>query len=132
NTAESSGVYSESFYSFSSFGWSPVRTINSRSYQYIEAPKPELYDLRADPEEKENLVATQPAVASVLDKQLKELVQRYAPSDSSANGGQLDSEAVEKLRALGYMAYRSPVSAADLAAGLPDPKDKILDFNTLL
>jgi tetratricopeptide (TPR) repeat protein len=30
------------------------------------------------------------------------------------------------------MAYRSPVSAAALAAGLSDPKDKILDFNTLL
>jgi len=39
---------------------------------------------------------------------------------------------VEKLRALGYMAYRSPVSAEALAAGLSDPKDKISDFNTLL
>ena len=55
-------VYSESFYSFSSFGWSPLRTINNRSYQFIEAPKPELYDLRNDPEEKRNLLAEQPAV----------------------------------------------------------------------
>ena len=39
--------------------------------------------------------------------------------------------AIEKLRALGYMAYRSPVSAEALAAGLSDPKDKISDFNTL-
>jgi Flp pilus assembly protein TadD len=30
------------------------------------------------------------------------------------------------------MAYRSPVSAEALAAGLSDPKDKISDFNTLL
>jgi len=132
NAAESPGVYSESFYSFSSFGWSPVRTINNRSYQFIEAPKPELYDLRTDPEEKQNLIASQPAVASVLNQELRNLVLRYAPHDSRAGGGQLDPEAVEKLRALGYMAYRSPVSAADLAAGLPDPKDKILDFNTLL
>jgi arylsulfatase A-like enzyme/tetratricopeptide (TPR) repeat protein len=130
---DSARVYSESFYSFSSFGWSPVRTINNRSYQFIEAPKPELYDLRNDPEEKQNLIADQPAVASVLDQELKDLVLRYAPHDSPTGGGsQLDPEATEKLRALGYMAYRSPVSAAALAAGLSDPKDKILDFNTLL
>lgn len=125
-------VYSESFYSFSSFGWSPVRTVNNRSYQFIEAPKPELYDLRNDPEEKRNLINEQPAVRSVLDQQLKSLVTRYAPHDSPAGGGQLDPEAIEKLRALGYMAYRSPVSAEALAAGLSDPKDKIADFNTLL
>ena len=126
-------VYSESFYSFSSFGWSPVRTVNDRSYQFIEAPKPELYDLRNDPEEKRNLITEQPAVASVLSEELKKLVARYAPTDSSAGAGsQLDAAAVEKLRALGYMAYRSPVSAEALAAGLSDPKDKILDFNTLL
>jgi tetratricopeptide (TPR) repeat protein len=128
----STPVYSESFYSFSSFGWSPVRTINNRSYQFIEAPKPELYDLRNDPDENQNLVTDQPAVASVLHQQLTDLVLRYAPHDSPVDGAQLDASAVEKLRALGYMAYRSPVSAADLAAGLPDPKDKILDFNTLL
>jgi choline-sulfatase len=132
NSADSAPVYSESFYSFSSFGWSPVRTINNRSYQFIEAPKPELYDLRNDPEEKQNLIASQPAVASVLDQELKDLVHRYAPHESPTGGAQLDVAAVEKLRALGYMAYRSPVSAADLAAGLPDPKDKVLDFNTLL
>lgn len=125
-------VYSESFYSFSSFGWSPVRTINNQSYQFIEAPKPELYDLRKDPEEKQNLISEQPAVGSVMDQELKNLVLRYAPHDSPSGGSQLDAEAVEKLRALGYMAYRSPVSAEALAAGLSDPKDKILDFNTLL
>jgi choline-sulfatase len=131
-SSDSAPVYSESFYSFSSFGWSPVRTINNKSHQFIDAPKPELYDLRADPEEKQNLIADQPAVGSVLDQQLKNLVVRYAPYESPAGGSQLDAEAVEKLRALGYMAYRSPVSAEALAAGLSDPKDKVLDFNTLL
>jgi arylsulfatase A-like enzyme/Flp pilus assembly protein TadD len=126
-------VYSESFYSFSSFGWSPVRTVNNLSFQFIEAPKPELYDLRNDPEEKRNLITEQPSVASVLSEELKKLVARYAPKDSPAGpGSQLDAAAVEKLRALGYMAYRSPVSAEALAAGLNDPKDKIWDFNTLL
>jgi choline-sulfatase len=125
-------VYSESFYSFSSFGWAPLRTVNTNGYQYIEAPKPELYDLRDDPGETKNLITEQKATASVLAKQLKDLVGRYAPERHSANSSQISAEAAEKLRALGYMAYRSPVSAEALAAGLPDPKDKILDFNMVL
>jgi arylsulfatase A-like enzyme/Tfp pilus assembly protein PilF len=125
-------VYSESFYSFSSFGWAPLRTINTSSFQYIEAPKPELYDLRNDPAETRNLITDQKATSSVLAQQLKDLVTRYTPTSQSANSSQLSPEAVEKLRALGYMAYRSPVSAEALAAGLPDPKDKIWDFNAVL
>jgi len=125
-------VYSESFYSFSSFGWAPLRTVNTSTYQYIEAPKPELYDLRNDPAETTNLIANQKATASVLAQQMKDLIARYAPKSPSANSSQLTPEAVEKLRALGYMAYRSPVSAEALAAGLPDPKDKLWDFNAVL
>jgi len=132
-SSDAAPVYSESFYSFSSFGWSPVRTVNNRSYQFMEAPKPELYDLRNDPEQKRNLIAELPAISSVLSEQLKSLVARYLPKDSPSNSAsQLDEAAIEKLRALGYMAYRSPVSAEALAAGLSDPKDKISDFNTLL
>lgn len=125
-------VYSESFYSFSSFGWAPLRTIQSGTYQYIEAPKPELYDLRNDPAEARNLITEQKATASVLGQQLKDLVALYAPEVRSANTSQLSAEAAEKLRSLGYMAYRSPVSAEALAAGLADPKDKIWDFNVVL
>jgi arylsulfatase A-like enzyme/Flp pilus assembly protein TadD len=125
-------VYSESFYSFSSFGWAPLRTINTGAYQYIEAPKPELYDLRNDPAETKNLITEQKATASVLAQQLKDLVARYASDVHSANTSHLNAEAVEKLRSLGYMAYRSPVSAEALAAGLADPKDKIWDFNVVL
>ena len=125
-------VYSESFYSFSSFGWSPLRTVSNDTYQYIEAPNPELYNLRDDPAESRNLLAKQPAVASVLENKLKDLVSRYAPGESTTSTAGLSAEAAEKLRSLGYMAYRSPVSPEALAKGLADPKDKIEDFNTLL
>lgn len=131
---EANEVYSESFYSFSSFGWAPLRTINTSTYQYIEAPKPELYDLRADPAETKNMIADQPAVSSVLSEKLKQRVSQYAPPADSGDAAKsgLTAEAAEKLRSLGYMAYRSPVSNDALAKGLPDPKDKLWDFNTIL
>jgi arylsulfatase A-like enzyme/Flp pilus assembly protein TadD len=125
-------VYSESFYSFSSFGWSPLRTVHGGPYQYIEAPHPELYDLRNDPAQNKNIVTDQPATVSVLSQKLKEIVSQYAPKEGDAGQSQLSAEAIEKLRALGYMAYHSPVSAEALAKGLPDPKDKVWDFNAVL
>jgi len=59
-------AYSESFYSFSSFGWSPLRALETGRYHYIEAPLPELYDVVADPEEKNNLAPQQTATVAVL------------------------------------------------------------------
>src|SRR5207249_4885720 len=44
----------------------------------------------------------------------------------------LNPDALEKLRALGYVAYHSPVSPQALAAGLPDAKAKLEEFNSIL
>jgi choline-sulfatase len=125
-------AYSETFYPFSSFGWSPLHALETSRYQYIDAPKPELYDLIADPDEKNNLAAQQPAILAVLKEKLtiRLLDHRFTPAADS--GSALSPDAVEKLRALGYVAYRSPVSANALAAGLPDPKDKLWEFNSIL
>jgi len=125
-------AYSETFYPFSSFGWNPLRSLESGRYHYIEAPRAEFYDLQSDPEEKHNLAGEQPAVSAVLKEKLGELLARHAaPQKAAANPG-LSPETIEKLRALGYVAYRSPVSAEQLAKGLPDPKDKLGEFNAIL
>jgi hypothetical protein len=51
---------------------------------------------------------------------------------AATQDAKLSPDAAEKLRALGYMAYHSPVSAEALAAGLPDPKDRLWEFNAIL
>jgi choline-sulfatase len=48
-------VYSESRYGRSRFGWSELVSMTDGQFQYIRAPREELYDLRADPRERENL-----------------------------------------------------------------------------
>ncbi len=131
-TAEEEAAYSESFYPFSSFGWSPLRTLETSRYHYIQAPTPELYDLAADPEEKNNLAGQQKAAAAVLEDKLQAMlrVNPFQPGAEQTSG--LNADATEKLRALGYLAYRSPVSPEALAAGLPDPKSKLVEFNAIL
>lgn len=125
-------AYSETFYPFSSFGWSPLRSMHTERYHYIEAPRPELYDLRTDPEEKENVASKLSAITAALKQQLEQRVQKYAPAAGAAQGASLSPEAAEKLRQLGYMSFRVPVSEEALKAGLADPKDKLWEFNSIL
>ncbi len=125
-------AYSESFYAFSSFGWSPLHALQTSRYHYIEAPVPELYDVQADPQEKNNLAPQQSATVAVLKDKLQLLLRQnpFKPGETGTSG--LSPDALEKLQALGYVAYRSPVSAEALAAGLPDPKSKLWEFNSIL
>ncbi|MGC2185096.1 MAG: tetratricopeptide repeat protein, partial [Terriglobales bacterium] len=125
-------AYSESFYAFSSFGWSPLHALQTSRYHYIEAPVPELFDVQADPQEKNNLAPQQTATVAVLEDKLQALLRQnpFKPGEAGTSG--LSPDALEKLRALGYVAYRSPVSPEALAAGLPDPKSKLWEVNSIL
>ena len=125
-------AYSETFYPFSSFGWSPLHSLETARFHYIDAPQPELYDLQADPNEKNNLAAAQPATAQVLKDKIASLLRERPFASQKDASARLNPDAAERLRALGYVAYQSPVSAEALAAGLPDPKSKLSEFNAIL
>lgn len=81
-------AYSETFYPFSSFGWSPLHALETSRYHYIEAPQPELFDLAADPEEKNNLASQQTATVAVLKERLAKLLgdRPYTPAADSNAG----------------------------------------------
>jgi arylsulfatase A-like enzyme/Flp pilus assembly protein TadD len=125
-------AYSETFYPFSSFGWSPLRALESERFHYIDAPKPELYDLEADPGETRNIAADQPATVAVLKEKMRALLARNPFALREAGAGNLTPDAQEKLRALGYFGFHAPVSAESLQQGLADPKDKLWEFNSIL
>jgi len=129
---EADASYSETFYPFSSFGWSPLHSLETNRYHYIDGPDPELYDVTADPEEKSNLVPEQAAVVAVLKEKLKTCLQNRPFTATQTGIPELSPDAAEKLRSLGYVAYRSPVSSQALAAGLADPKTKLWEFNSIL
>jgi choline-sulfatase len=124
--------YSETFYTFSSYGWSPLHSLETSRYHYIDAPEPELYDLSTDPGETQNILARQRTAGAVLKDKLQQLMKSSTFKASGGSTSKLSPDAAEKLSALGYVSYRSPVSAEALAAGLPDPKGKLWEFNTTL
>ncbi len=125
-------AYSETFYPFSSFGWSPLHALESERFHFIEAPTPELYDLETDPGETRNIAAQQPATVAVLREKMQRLLAHNPFTRQDAGAGNLSPDAQEKLRALGYFGFRAAVSPQSLKQGLADPKDKLWEFNSIL
>jgi arylsulfatase A-like enzyme/Flp pilus assembly protein TadD len=132
NPATKAPAYSETFYPFSSFGWSPLHALQSERFHFIDAPKPELYDLDSDPGETRNIIDQQPATVAVLREKMQTLLAHNPFAPQNASAGNLSPDAQEKLRSLGYFGFRSAVSPETLKAGLADPKDKLWEFNSIL
>jgi arylsulfatase A-like enzyme len=100
-------VYGESMYP-RHFGGTPLRTIRDGRFKYIEARRPELYDLQTDPSELHDLSAARPSVMSAL----AQVLQSTNASDdrgSPANG--LDLERRRILAGLGYASGRQPYAS---------------------
>ncbi|HEX6083791.1 MAG TPA: sulfatase-like hydrolase/transferase [Thermoanaerobaculia bacterium] len=114
-------IYAESLYPRIHLGWSELRSLVDEKYHYIEAPKPELYDLASDPLEKSNVLASQRRVYAALRKELDAL-----PRGESATG-RIDPEEAKKLAALGYLSATAPSDGGPL----PDPKERIGELTTL-
>lgn len=112
-------AYVESRQPWLGFGWAPLRAIRTREHKLIEAPRPELYDLRRDPGETRNRLAEGAADAKRLRAALREVEGR----SSIASAGAGDAEVLESLRALGYVG--GGATPAEPPDGLPDPKDRM-------
>lgn len=118
--------YFESRYPYDEFGWSPLEGLIAGQYKYIRAPRPELYDMNADPNESRNLVTQQPDLAAKLDHQLTALIESLTPAGGTPTERANPSSAdMQKLRNLGYFgANPEPVNAKP-PPNLPNPKDRI-------
>ncbi|HKT12558.1 MAG TPA: sulfatase-like hydrolase/transferase [Terriglobia bacterium] len=126
-----SGQYSENYAPLIHFGWNRLLGIEWRGMEYIETTRPELYDLKADPDELHNLYSTHQALAHEMNQRLQDLIRRYtsASKASAAAGRSTDPALLASLRSLGYAA----VSVANLpqadTRNLPDPKDRVQAYN---
>jgi choline-sulfatase len=118
-------VFSESLYPQKHFGTSALASLRSGHYKYIEAPRPEFYDLAQDPGELTNLYASKASVASAYHERLNQLRLVYKPR-AQVTQNALSPEAIERLHALGYLTGRN--SAPTPASSAIDPKDRILDY----
>ena len=118
-------VYCESLYARRHLGASALRSLRAGQYKFIEAPKPELYDLAKDPGEAHNLLGSRRALALNLRDRLSSLRSRYRPREGAANQA-LSPEVVAALSSLGYVAVSAAKS--ETSSGGRDPKDLLADY----
>lgn len=121
------GVYSETFIPELHFGWAPLRSFRLRGYKYVEAPRPELYEINTDPSESRDLSSQKGDLGRAYRSNLLDFVSKFAAEQEEASQGEVDREARERLAALGYVSLQPPRRSAEFG-GIIDPKDRILVF----
>jgi hypothetical protein len=114
-------VYAESRYP-ERFGWNGLRSLRDGRFKYIDAPRPELYDLAADPVEEVNLYDSERARAQSLRTAVERLAKGVAGSPDSADQPRPSILQRQQLESLGYVAAGAPTGAGAKIAR-PDPKD---------
>jgi arylsulfatase A-like enzyme/Tfp pilus assembly protein PilF len=111
------------------FGWAPLRSVRSEGFKFIEAPRPELYDLQLDAAESSNTYDPRDARVQKSRAMLAELrsavtpVERSNEDVSPGSSHELNNQSVP-ARSGGITAGPDPSSMAD-------PKDKIEEQNLL-
>jgi choline-sulfatase len=111
-------IYSESMYPRIHLGWSDLASLVDARHHYIDAPRPELFDITTDVKEKQNILSDQRRVyASMRDEVRTHARKLELPQN-------IDPEEAAKLAALGYLGSSSSPASGEL----PDPKDGIADI----
>lgn len=117
-------VYSESMYTHDAFRWSALRSIRVRGFQYIDAPRAELYSLKADPHEQRNTVQSNPLQARELRSRLRTLLAANSTRPAIVTPDPSPA-AVSSLGSLGYI---SGGTHTRIDAAGPDPKDRLAEY----
>ncbi len=121
--------YAESEYAKLSFGWAPLRSMRTERWLYVEAPKAELYDYRADPACTENVIAGFTGDADTLRGQLNEWRSRMKPRRDGM--AEVDASAVRALESLGYISGPAVSDGVD-DLDRHDPKDMVDVLNAVM
>ena len=105
------------------YGWSPLFGLRSSDFKYVRAPRPELYDLRNDPGELENLAQARPELAKRFDAMLSERLTNTRVERFGKTPGLEEQRMLEEL---GYAVPRRGWTAEDLErVDGPNPIDQM-------
>jgi arylsulfatase A-like enzyme/predicted Zn-dependent protease len=111
-------VYSEALYAHYRLGWSELIALTDSQYQYIKAPREELYDLLEDPDQRINLAvqSLEPErVAQPLD-----VLKRLSTTLAELLGNVEERVTAAPAESLGVAA-----AAGGPEIALSDPKDRV-------
>jgi arylsulfatase A-like enzyme/Flp pilus assembly protein TadD len=96
-------TYAETLSPRLSQNWGELRALFDGPWKYVHGPKPELFDIRSDPNELKNLVQSRPDVAAEMRDKLADFLKRNSPPGGSHMTA-VDADTRRRLEALGYIA----------------------------
>lgn len=103
--------------------WAPLHGLIRGNYKFISLPASELYDLKKDFREENNLAAKENPLAIELKKDLDSLLQTKKQPLSARRS--IDRETREKLHSLGYIAGADALPEKRSFSAEDDPKNLI-------
>jgi len=124
-------LYGETFLPRIHFNWSELRGSENTKYHFIDAPRPELYDLAKDPGEVHNLIAEKKAVAEEMRAKLVGMIRDYSAGKEMAEKTGLDPALMERLKSLGYAGFSGGNDPTVSSRELPDPKDRVATYELI-
>jgi arylsulfatase A-like enzyme/TolA-binding protein len=124
-------LYGETFLPRIHFDWSELRGTENTKYHFIDAPRPELYDLAKDPGETHNLFSEKKAVAEEMRAKLAGLIRQYSAEKELAQKTGLDPALMERLKSLGYAGFSGGTDLTITDRNLPDPKDRVQEYELI-
>ncbi len=93
--------FMETVYPKESFNWAELKGVLEGEWKYIFVPREELYNIRMDPHEINNIFEKERKIAEQLKNLMVEMEKKYASGISGKRV--LSREEEEKLRSLGYI-----------------------------
>jgi arylsulfatase A-like enzyme/Flp pilus assembly protein TadD len=103
--------------------WAPLAGVVHEGHKLVRLPIPELYDLKRDPGETENLYRQKTGLA----ERLEETLEKIAPDRAALEVSRPDRETVENLRSLGYLV--APVESRKAKYTPEDDPKNLVDIS---
>ena len=124
-------AYSETYWPRYHYGWSELKLLRKGQYKFIDAPRPELYDIYENPGETEDMINQRASLGIEMKRELDSLIAQYSREGiEDIEPQKIDNDALIKLQALGYLgSFRT--SQKGRGERLADPKDKIELYNDI-
>lgn len=117
-------VYCESL-TPTKFDCNPLFGIINQHWKYIDTTQPELYNLRDNPDESQNLLHIEDKQARLMKGLLQNLIAQIFQNTSGQSTLVPDAESRKRLESLGYVGGKSVNATLVMDPSKADPKERI-------